>query len=164
MRIIVWGINYAPELTGIAPFNTGLCDYLRERGHEVEMVTTFPYYPFWRKIPGDQGRFFRSDDVDGVPVHRYWHYVPQKVTTLRRMWHELSFGLTSLYRILRLPSADIYVIVSPPLILGPLATFACWMRRRRFVFHVQDLQPDAALGLGMVKPGLFTRLLFWIEG
>ncbi len=163
MRIIVWGINYAPELTGIAPFNTGLCDHLRAAGHEVEMVTTFPYYPFWRKIPGDQGRHFRTDEIDGVPVHRCWHYVPSHATTLRRIWHELSFGLTSLWRVLRLPVADVYVVVSPPLILGPFARMACGLKRRPYVFHVQDLQPDAAVGLGMVSPGLFTRLLYRLE-
>ena len=32
-----------------------------------------------------------------------------------------------------------------------------------FVFHVQDLQPDAAVGLGMLKPGAFTRLLYRLE-
>ncbi len=163
MRIIIWGINFAPELTGIAPFNTGLCDFLRERGHEVEMVTTFAYYPFWRKLPGDVHRFFRTDDFDGLPVHRCWHYVPRRVTTLRRIWHELSFGLTSFYRVLRLRRADVYLVISPPLILGPLAALAAKLKRRPFVFHVQDLQPDAAVGLGMVKPGRFTQLLYGAE-
>ena len=32
MKVTVWGINYAPELTGIAPYNTALCEHLRARG------------------------------------------------------------------------------------------------------------------------------------
>ncbi len=163
MRVIVWGINYAPELTGIAPFNTGLCDHLLSRGHQVEMVTTFPYYPYWQKIPGDRGVLYRTDDFDGMLVHRCWHYVPRAVTTIRRIWHELSFGLTSLVRTLFLARADVYLIVSPPLLLGPMAAFVCWLKQRPFIFHVQDLQPDAAVGLGMVKPGRFTRLLYRVE-
>src|SRR6185503_10236909 len=75
MRIIVWGINYSPELTGIAPFNAGLCDHLKNQGHDVEMVTAFPYYPFWKKIDGDTGRLYRTDDFNGVPMHRCWEYV-----------------------------------------------------------------------------------------
>src|SRR5690349_12117507 len=143
MRIIVWGINYAPELTGIAPFNTGLCDYLRQQGHHVEMLTTFPYYPFWRKIPGDRGLIYRTDDFDGVLVHRCWHYVPHQASSVRRMWHELSFGLTSCLRALFLARADLYIVVSPPLLLGPLAVLIARLKQRPFVFHVQDLQPDA---------------------
>jgi len=32
-----------------------------------------------------------------------------------------------------------------------------------YVFHVADLQPDTALDLGMVQPGLFSRLLYAVE-
>jgi colanic acid biosynthesis glycosyl transferase WcaI len=37
------------------------------------------------------------------------------------------------------------------------------LKRAPFVFHVQDLQPDAAVGLGMLKVGVFTRALYWLE-
>jgi colanic acid biosynthesis glycosyl transferase WcaI len=128
------------------------------------MVTTFAYYPQWRKSAADSGLLYRTDhDEGGVPVHRCWHYVPDRPSTLRRMLHEFSFGLTSWLRILALPRADVYLVVSPPLILGPLAWLATRLKRSRYLFHVQDLQPDAALGLGMVKLGLFTKLLFGIE-
>ena len=163
MRITVWGINYSPELTGIGSFNSGLCEHLAESGHQVEMVTSFPYYPSWRKIPGDRGRFFRTDKFDDVLVHRCWHYVPAKGTTLRRIWHELSFAISSLIRVLFLPRPDLYIIVSPPLALGPLAAIMVRLKRRRYMFHVQDLQPDAAVGLGMLKAGLFTRCLYSLE-
>ena len=43
MRILVLGINYWPEETGIAVFNTGRCEYLAAKGHDVTMVTGFPY-------------------------------------------------------------------------------------------------------------------------
>lgn len=164
MRIIVWGINYSPEVTGIAPFNTGLCTYLKRQGHDVQMVTGFPYYPGWKKAAADQRTIFRTDVIKGVPVHRCWLYVPARATTLRRIAHELSFGLFSFVRALTLSAPEVYVIVSPPLLLGPLASLIAWVKRRPYVFHVQDLQPDAALGLGMVKTGVFTRLLYWAEG
>ncbi len=163
MRIVVWGINYAPEPTGIAPFNTGLCDDLRARGHEVRMVTTFPYYPNWTKAESDRGRLFRTDRVADVVVHRCWHYVPLRPTALRRIFHELSFGLTSLLRVLFLPKPDVYIVVSPPLLLGPLAALVSKLKRRPYVFHVQDLQPDAAVGMRMVKAGWFTRMLYGAE-
>jgi colanic acid biosynthesis glycosyl transferase WcaI len=163
MRIIVWGINYSPELTGIGPFNAGLCDYLAERGHQVEMVTTFSYYPRWKKAAADRGQLFRTDRIGGVPVHRCWHYVPARATTLRRIWHELSFVLASWVRVLFLARPEVYLVVSPPLLLGPFASIMARIKRRPYVFHVQDLQPDAAVGLGMVDPGAFTRLLYRLE-
>eukprot|EP01031_Cornospumella_fuschlensis_P017338 gene17338-21199_t len=119
MRITVWGINYTPEVTGIAPFNRGLCDYLHAAGHAVRMVTAFPYYPAWRKSPDDSGRIYRTDIEAEIPVHRCWQYVPVRLTALTRILHEFSFAVSSTLRMLVLPRADVYVVVSPPLTLGP---------------------------------------------
>lgn len=163
MRIIVWGINYAPEVTGIGPCNTALCEHLSSVGHEVEMVTSFPYYPVWRKQPEDEGCLYRTDVLNNVPVHRCWHFVPRVVKRWKRIPHEASFVFMSLLRVLSLRRADVLVVVSPPLLLGLAAFIAAWWHGAPFVFHVQDLQPDAALGLGMLKPGRFTRLLQWLE-
>ena len=163
MKITLWGINYAPEVTGIAPFNTALCEYLSERGHEVDVVTSFPYYPEWRKRPSDRGRAFRTDVANGVRIHRCWLYVPEKVRALKRMVHEASFIAMSFLRVMSLPRPDVFVVVSPPLLLGVAAWMAGLVKRAPFVFHVQDLQPDAAVGLGMLQKGVLTRFLYWIE-
>ncbi len=163
MRIIIWGINYAPEPTGIAPFNTGLAEWLAWRGHEVEMVTTFPYYPEWRKRREDRWCGYRTERTTGVAVRRCWHYVPRRVTAARRIVHEASFLATSLLRMVLLRPPDVLVVVSPPLAAGVPAWVVSRLWRRPFVFHVQDLQPDAAVGLGMLRPGRFTRLLYALE-
>ena len=163
MRVVVWGINYAPEVAGIAPHNVALCEFLQRQGRHVEMVTTFSYYPAWRKRAEDRHRLFRTDRISGVPVHRCWHFVPPRVSTWKRILHEATFVLTSTMRILLLRRPDIYVVVSPPLLLGAAGWLVATLKRTPFVFHVQDLQPDAAVGLGMLQTGLFTRALYWLE-
>src|SRR5438067_1568627 len=163
MRVIVWGINYAPEFTGIAPHNVALCEYLRTHGHDVEMVTSFPYYPNWRKHTKDLGKLYRADSINAVPVLRCWHFVPARVSALKRILHEGSFVFTSTFRALFLPRPDVYVVVSPPLLLGVAAWFVGKLKRAPYVFHVQDMQPDAAVGLGMLKRSWFTRALYALE-
>jgi colanic acid biosynthesis glycosyl transferase WcaI len=163
MRVIVWGINYAPEITGIAPHNVALCEFLQCHGRDVEIVTTFSYYPAWRKRAGDRRKLFRTDRINGVPVHRCWHFVPRRVSAWKRILHEATFVLTSTMRIFLLRRPDVYVIVSPPLVLGAAGWLAATVKRSPFVFHVQDLQPDAAVGLGMLRTGLFTRALYGLE-
>ena len=37
------------------------------------------------------------------------------------------------------------------------------IKRRPFVFHVQDMQPDAAVGLAMLRTGWFTKALYALE-
>ena len=163
MRVIVWGINYAPEFTGIAPHSVALCEFLARQGHEVEMVTTFAYYPTWQKRPEDRGQLYRTDSLNGVRIRRCWHFVPSRVSALKRIFHEASFVLTSTLRVLSVRRPDAFVVVSPPLLLGAAAWFVGGLKNAPFVFHVQDMQPDAAVGLGMLKPNAFTRALYALE-
>jgi colanic acid biosynthesis glycosyl transferase WcaI len=163
VKITVWGINYDPEPTGIGPFNTDLCVWLASRGHAVTMLSTFPYYPWWKKRPEDKGKLHERSVVNGVTLHRCWHYVPEKPSTVKRLIHELSFVATSTWRALWTEKPDVYFVVSPSLFLGLGAFVASRLKRRPFVFHVQDLQPDAALGLGMIKPGLSVKMLYALE-
>lgn len=163
MKIIVWGINYAPEVTGIAPYNTLLCEYLAQAGHGVRMVASFRYYPEWLKDPADASRLFRTDVLNHVPVDRCWQFVPRKPSALKRILHELTFVASSFLRILLLPRPDVYVVISPPLLLGAAAHFASRIKGAPFVFHVQDLQPDAASNMGMLSKGPLLRLLYALE-
>jgi colanic acid biosynthesis glycosyl transferase WcaI len=163
MKILVWGINYSPEVSGIAPFNTALCEFLVRQGHEVTMLTTFPYYPQWKKRPEDSGKLSKTEWINGVKVVRVWHYVPERLTSLKRIVHEASFlGLSFLHSLI-LGKFNCAVVVSPPLGLGVVAWLFSKIKGTPFVFHVQDLQPDAALSLGMLKPSSFTQLLYRVE-
>jgi colanic acid biosynthesis glycosyl transferase WcaI len=163
MKILIWGINYSPESSGIAPFNTALCEYLASRGHAVTMLTTFPYYPQWKKRAEDSGKLWSVETINGVKVARVWHYVPEKLSSLKRIVHEASFLVLSFFYSLLLGKFDVAVVVSPPLGLGFFAWLFSRIKRTPFVFHVQDLQPDAALSLGMLNPSRFSQVLYKLE-
>ena len=149
MRVAVIGINYHPETTGIEPFNTGLCEYLSQR-HEVEMISTFTYYPEWRKLPEEAGLLFRTDQIKEGKVHRAWHYVPPIASAIKRMLHELTFIGSSVLKALFSNEPDVYVVVSPPLLSGLAISFIAKLKGLPVLFHIQDLQPDAAVWLGML--------------
>ena len=90
MKAILWGINYSPESTGIAPFNAELAEYLSREDFDITVVTGFSYYPHWSKAASDRRRLFRTEQINGVKVIRCAQYVPEKVSTLRRIVHDLS--------------------------------------------------------------------------
>ena len=39
MKILIYGINYAPELTGIGKYSAELAEWMAAHGHEVSVVT-----------------------------------------------------------------------------------------------------------------------------
>jgi len=161
--VSIVGINYAPEITGIGVYSTGMARYLAAAGHRVVVHTGFPYYPKWGKVSCDRRTGFREHWDEGVLVRRNYLYVPSKPTVVRRIVHELSFVISATCSYLLGPRTDVTIIVSPPLFLGLPVALLAWMKGSKVLFHVQDLQPDAAVELGMMRRGLMTRVLFALE-
>src|SRR4051812_26640878 len=92
LRVVILGINYAPEPTGIAPYTTGLAIGLTERGYDVLVLTGHPHYPYWKR--GNGTSRFRSDEtVAGVRIRRLKHPIPRRLSWVGRAAMELTFGL-----------------------------------------------------------------------
>ena len=164
MRIAIISINYRPERTGIGVYTTGLAESLASLGHAVTVHTAFPYYPDWSKLTSDKGCVYRRELLSGVDVRRTFLYVPRQPNALMRILHELSFVCSAGVSYVLTRRKDLTIIVLPPLALGVTIGLLARLKRSRIIVHVQDLQPDAAVELGMLKQGLLTRALYWIEG
>lgn len=132
LRVLILGLNYAPELTGVGPYTTGLAEGLQQHGHKVRVLTSFPHYPHW-SVPAGAPRT-AVEEVRGVRVDRLRHYVPRHPTAGRRAASELAFGARLLTS--RWGHPDVILCVSPAL----LATALAFVRAK--VFH-----PGPALGL-----------------
>jgi colanic acid biosynthesis glycosyl transferase WcaI len=162
MRILLLSINYWPEETGIGAFTTYRAEYLAKAGHEVTVCTSFPYYPDWKIAPQYKGRLWSSENRNGVRILRNWLYVPNSVTSLKRVIHEASFISSSFFRAVFAKRPDVLLVVSPPLGLALSAIVLGRRWRIPYVFDVEDLQPDAAADLGMLPPWLL-RIMYSVE-
>lgn len=162
MRILILSINYWPEVTGIGAFTTYRAEYLASAGHEVEVCTTFPYYPEWRVPKEYKGKIASTEQRNGVRIVRSYAYIPNPVSSLRRIVHEASFIATAMARALLRKRPDVVLVVSPPLGLALAAILLSKIWSRPYVFDVMDLQPDAAADLGML-PGWAVALLYRVE-
>lgn len=162
MRILILSINYWPEVTGIGAFTTYRAEHLAAVGHDVEVCTTFPYYPAW-KVPADYaGKLAMTERRNGVRIYRGLAYIPNPVTPFKRILHEASFVFSAMARALFFKRPDVLLVVSPPLGLALPAILLSRLWRIPYVFDVEDLQPDAAAELGMLpRPAL--KILYRLE-
>ena len=164
MRILVLGINYAPERTSVAPFTTGLCEHLAAQGHEVTVITAFPYYPEWRVWDDYRGRLWRSETLNRVRLLRVWHYVPRRPSRLfHRLAYDASFSAHAFFRGLWTGKCDLIYCVSPP----PLAAVAGYalskLKGVPYVIKLTDLASDAAIATGIVRSPFKIRIARAIE-
>ncbi|MCF2494189.1 WcaI family glycosyltransferase [Dyadobacter chenhuakuii] len=166
MRILIYGINYAPELTGIGKYTGEMASWLADKKHNVSVITAVPYYPEWNIHDNYKNTFWKKETIKGVEVYRCPLYVPKKITSLTRIIHEFSFLISSLPIWLKLLFAkkyDIVICVSPPFHLGFMALIYSKLKNSKLVIHVQDLQIDAAKELGMIRNPWLLKVMFQLE-
>ena len=68
MKILILGLNYAPEKVGIAVYTTGMAEFLAAKGHKVDVVCGQPYYPGWRIMEGHSAWRYSQTEENGVKV------------------------------------------------------------------------------------------------
>ena len=146
MKITVVGINYFPEVTGIAPYTTGMAEGLAAHGHDVEVITGLPHYPEWRIYDGYRSQQSYCETANGVTIRRLRHYVPEKPTPGGRIRMEASFARAVLTSGLGRPA--VVIAVSPALLSTAGVVAGARLRGVPVGVIVQDLY-----GKGVVETG-----------
>lgn len=165
MRILLYGLNFAPELTSTGRYTGEMANWLATQGHELRVVTSPPYYPSWRIRHPYSGVRYTTEQAGGLTVYRSPLYVPRVLRTANRMLHLLSFALSSIPNLARscLWRPDAIILVVPTMLCTPQAALFARLTGALSVLHVQDFEFDALFGLGMARGRRIQRALAFIE-
>jgi colanic acid biosynthesis glycosyl transferase WcaI len=173
MKILIHGINYSPELTGIGKYSGEMGEWLAMHGHEVRVVTAPPYYPMWKIGVGYSGWRFKREVVvpltatkgNGLKIYRCPLWVPAQPSGIRRILHLASFALSSLPVMLRQAfwKPDIVIAIEPPIMCAPAALLISKLCRSKSWLHVQDFEVDAAFNLGILPFGYLRNTFLSVE-
>jgi colanic acid biosynthesis glycosyl transferase WcaI len=163
LHILVLGVNYVPEKTGIGPLTADMCEDLVGRGNEVTMVTAFPHYPEWQVYSGYRGRLFTQEEVGGVQVRRGFVYVPGKPNPYQRVVYDLTMALSGGLNLLGIRRPDAILAISPPLQLALTALVASRFWGTPVLLIIKDIIPDVAISLGMLENPTLIRLARALE-
>jgi len=158
MKLLLYGLNYAPEPVGIGKYSGELAEWLAGRGHEVRVITAPPYFPQWRAIANR----YRREQRRGVAIWRCPLWVPRRPSGVSRLIHLASFAISSLPVLLaqRKWRPDVVLTVAPAFFCAPGALLLgklCGEATTTWL-HIQDFELDAAFELGILKGRWIRRI------
>ena len=167
------GYNFHPEPTGIGKYSGEMIHWLAERGYACTVLTTYPYYPYWKvQEPYVKQRFwYNTEKIDftsggSITVHRCPMYVPAQPSGVKRILLDFSFLVSATLKLVHLAmqtKLDVVFVVAPSFQFGLLGILYKKLRKSKFVYHIQDMQIEAARDLGMIKSEKLINYLFRAE-
>ena len=153
-------INYWPEPTGNAPYNSDLAQSLAKIS-DVRVVTGIPHYPWWKKQANHSDLEYLEAN-ENVSLFRLNHIVPKRHSNFTRALMEIDFGLRTMASG---KLAGQRLILASPAMISSAMTLA-WVKMRfpktKVIVWVQDLYEQ---GLNEIsgKPSILSKLVISLE-
>ncbi len=147
MHILLFNEYYPPDTSATAKIAVEIAETLAER-HQVTVVAGRPsydpdeYYPF---------AFLRRDSRNGVIVERVGSTAYPRHQMRRRVSNYLTYLALAVPRAISL-RPDLVLAMTDPPVAGIAGAFVARRVGRPFVYNIQDMYPDMAVGGDIVRP------------
>lgn len=147
MRILFLTQWFQPEI-----FFKGLpfAKALKDKGHDVEVLTGFPNYPGGKVYPGYRIRFYQQEVMDGIRVHRVPLYPSHDKSAFRRIINYISFSLSAFLLGPWLVKKPDVIYVYNLVTLGLPAFLLRLIYGSKVIIDIQDLWPESVASSGML--------------
>lgn len=156
MRVLILSQYFPPENVTV-PFD--VAQGLRDRGHDVRVLTGYPNYPAGKLFPGYRQRWWHRSFEQGIDLLRVPLFIDHSQNAMKRMMNYFTFACSSALAWRFSRGADVIYVYATQMTpaLGP------WLWRKAggapYVLHVQDLWPDSIVGSALSGGGKKAQLI-----
>lgn len=166
MNLLLITQYYPPESGSASLLMRDIAEYLSNKGHKVTVLTAFPNYPYGKLYAGYKQSLFSKESKGSINIIRSWSCIsPKRKNFLHRLLNYVSFMFSAFigYVLSSSEKPDIIYVNSPPIFLGITASLLSFFYRVPYVIYLNDLWPDSAIAMGLLKNKLFIKLGLLVE-
>jgi len=158
VRLLFVNQHYPPDSGATARLTAQLAEHLARRGHQVTVLTGRPTYDEAKGVPAPSREMREGVRVIRLPL------LARRNGPLGRALHYLSFAVSLVVGGLAVPRPDvIHAYSSTPMFGGVAASILARLKRCPLVYGVNDVYPEVAVALGVLREGLLVRVGRWLE-
>jgi glycosyltransferase involved in cell wall biosynthesis len=157
MRILIVSQYYYPEpVEKIHDLARGLV----QKGHKVQVITSFPCYPAGRIYHEYRQKFIMNEELDGVSITRIPQVPDHSRSVFRRALYYLSFAFSAtIAGLANRRSVDLILVYQAALPVGLSGRLISYLRGVPLVLDVVDLWPESVVASGMLTNEFAIKLI-----
>lgn len=152
MRVLLLNLYYPPDTSATANVAKTIVTALAAK-HEVTILSGRPSYDPTERRPW---HLYQTEISGKVRVIRVGSTDYPRVKMKKRVLNYLTYVFLAVPRALLLPCDVILAMTDPPF-EGIVGAFVAMLKNKPYVYNIQDLYPDMAVGGSILQPGLLAR-------
>lgn len=159
MKILIVTQHFPPERGAVRRLYE-FAEFFSRNGHDVSVLTGIPNYPDGIIPKRYKGKFYFSENLNGLEIHRSYVLPASNAQPKKRMLGFLTFLASAVINSFRIRGKfDIVLASSPPVTSAVIGYLISRLRRTKFVLEIRDLQPQSGEQFGNLKKSFFTNMI-----
>lgn len=163
MRVLLISPDMPPVLNSAARLFNELAQDLSETGHRVTVITRIPERYLAKENRRDRFKFITRQDTNAIRIWRIRNLPGPRSVPLARILEQMWMAMSILLVGLLIRRQQALIVYSPPLPVSVAAYVLARLRHSILIVNVQDLYPQAAIDLGLIKTRLLVKTSMLME-
>ncbi|MCU7745546.1 glycosyltransferase family 4 protein [Priestia megaterium] len=161
-KLLIYAHYYIPDVASTGQILRELAEGMIDE-FDITIVCVVPSYT--GKVADEyKKKMFYKEEINGVKVIRI--RVPEfsKNNKLSRVKNILSYFIGAVIATFKVGKMDyVYSISQPPILGGLLGVWGKWMKRAKYIYNIQDFNPEQTMAVGYSKNKLVLKAMMMFD-
>ncbi|OUT33032.1 glycosyltransferase WbuB, partial [Priestia aryabhattai] len=161
-KLLIYAHYYIPDVASTGQILRELAEGMIHE-FDITIVCVVPSYT--GKVADEyKKKMFYKEEINGVKVIRI--RVPEfsKSNKLSRVKNILSYFIGAMIATFKVGKMDyVYSISQPPILGGLLGVWGKWMKRAKYIYNIQDFNPEQTMAVGYSKNKLVLKAMMMFD-
>ena len=161
-RLLIYAHYYTPDAASTGQILRELAEGMLEQ-FDITVICVVPSYLGTIEDNYKTQKFYK-ENINGVKVFRI--RVPEftKASKKSRVKNIISYFLGAMEATFRVGKMDyVFSISQPPILGGLLGVWGKWIKHAKYIYNIQDFNPEQVIAVGYTKNKLITNVMMWFD-
>lgn len=161
-NLLIYAHYYVPDTASTGQILRELAEGMLDK-FNITVICVVPSYLGTIENKYKTKKYY-AEKINGVEVLRI--RVPEfsKTNKVSRVKNILSYFFGAMAATMKVGKQDyVFSISQPPILGGLLGVWGKWMKHAKYVYNIQDFNPEQVLAVGYSKSKLITNAMMWFD-
>lgn len=161
-RLLIYAHYYTPDTASTGQILRELAEGMLDK-FDITVICVVPSYLGTIEDKYKTKKFYK-ENINGVKVFRI--RVPEftKASKKSRVKNIVSYFLGAMEATFWVGKMDyVFSISQPPILGGLLGVWGKWVKHAKYIYNIQDFNPEQVIAVGYTKNKLITNVMMWFD-
>lgn len=161
-RLLIYAHYYIPDTASTGQILRELAEGMLDK-FDITVICVVPSYLGTIEEKYKMQKYYK-ENINGVKVLRI--RVPEfsKTNKKSRVKNIVSYFLGAMAATFKVGKMDyVFSISQPPILGGLLGVWGKWVKHAKYIYNIQDFNPEQILAVGYSKSKLITNVMMWFD-